>query len=518
MITQARNMDRGGATGQEAQLEAIQRQIMEQHRPLVEQYGRIVEAERDPYLRGVFAKVLDNLWKLHTRKSRTFMGEDTLTGNVGVVTTMLFPLLAKVFPNQVGRELVSVQPMNGPHGTVFYIDAKYGQQKGATAAGTNMKDTLDINYSSEYTPNERIATGDGVNYGGAGAPLSVGLDRSPVRPLDAAESYSVVIQELNATTGAVVQTATDDGAGGFTGAVTAGAINYATGDITAFLFTAAPTLGNPIVATYYVNFESNPLIPDIYFDIASTDVKARKRALKARWSPESQDDLMAVHGEDMSLLVASLTAQEVIMEIDRSIVDLLWRAAATYERTFDFTVPPNMTELDTIRSFYTRMGLVSAGIHTRTRRGPAKWAVMTPEIDAMISQVETHGDLRALVSSGLLNQMGAYDAEVRPTSYNDTTGDFGLKRTGLISRKWLGYVDPYAYTHQGNAHYCTMGFRGNTWLDAYAAYCPYIGVEFTDMFLNPEDQSIVRSLRTRDRIILLRGEGYGRIRVTGGLA
>jgi len=508
-------MNEGGGQLQEKE-QRLHERTMASRRPLVEKWDRCVREVRDPYYRGVMAVLFENLMARCDRGDQ-ILGEDTMTTNAGVVTNMLFPLLSKVWANLIGRELISTQPTSGPVGTIFYIDLKYEKTKGSTVAGTNMKDNLDFNYASEYVPNEQIGAGDGVNYGGAGAALSVGLDYSPVRPLDATEGYSLVIEDVNPTTGVVAQTATDNGVGGFTGAVAAGAINYATGDVTGFLFTVAPANNNVIRATYYVDFEGQSNIPSAYADIASQELKARTRKLKVRWSVEGQDDLMAVHGVDANTLLSGAAAQEIILEIDRAIIDLCWRAAAAIERTFDFTVPPNESQVDHIRSFLTQMSMVSALIHSANRRGPANWAVMTPEIDAMLSQLETHGDYRPVVSDGRANQMGPYNGEVRPTSYNDNTGDFGVKRTGLISRKWLGYADPYAYAAQSSRHYVTMGLKGSSWVDAGAAYMPYIPLEITAPFLNPEDQTLVRGLRTRDRIALLRANYYGRVRVTGGI-
>ena len=139
-------------------------------------------------------------------------------------------------------------------------------------------------------------TGDGTNYGGAGAALAVTLAWSPVRPLDTSREYSVVIKEINANTGDVVQTATDNGTGGFTGNVSAGAISYGNGAITAFKFTAAPASGNKILAFYSYDGELNSKIPSQSMDISKKTVEAKPRRIKILASSEALEDLRSQHG------------------------------------------------------------------------------------------------------------------------------------------------------------------------------------------------------------------------------
>ena len=44
-----------------------------------------------------------------------------------------FPVIRQVFPDLCLKDLVSVQPMSLPSGTVFYMDFKYGNKKSKVA-------------------------------------------------------------------------------------------------------------------------------------------------------------------------------------------------------------------------------------------------------------------------------------------------------------------------------------------------------------------------------------------------
>jgi hypothetical protein len=170
--------------------------------------------------------------------------------------------------------------MTAPVGAVFFFDYKYGSTKGSTTAGAIFPRDFDRDYSSEFVRDEALSTGDGTNFGGAGAAMTAVLAWTPVRPLNAALGFSVQLLDVDAT-GTVIQTATDDASGGFTGDASAGAINYGSGAVTAFKFTAAPATGNSIVARYFYDGELNTKIPQVNLDITKQPIEAIPRRLKA---------------------------------------------------------------------------------------------------------------------------------------------------------------------------------------------------------------------------------------------
>jgi len=159
--------------------------------------------DADRYTLGVTAVLMENQSQYLQNLS-----EDTRQANVGSFTKFIFPVLRRVFPNLIANDIVSVQPMTAPIGAVFFLDYKYGTNKGGTASGNVFPRDFDRDYSSEYINGELLATGDGVKYGGGGQALAATLAFVPVRPLDASLGYSVQVIEYNVTTGAVVQTAT----------------------------------------------------------------------------------------------------------------------------------------------------------------------------------------------------------------------------------------------------------------------------------------------------------------------
>lgn len=476
--------------------------LIQKWRPLLE--GLPDRTEHDRYVLGCMAMLLEN-----ESSYLKNLSEDTRTINVGSFTKFIFPVLRRVFPNLIANEIVSVQPMTAPVGAVFFLDYIYGTTKGGTTAGAIFPRDFDRDYSSEYVNGEPLATGDGAAFGGGGAALAATLGFTPVRPLDASRGFSVVVREVSAADGSTVQEATDDGAGGFTGDVAAGAINYSNGAITAFKFTAAAANGNQIKAYYTYDGELSSKVPQINLDVKKAPVEAVPRRLKALWSSEAAEDLRAFHGLDAETEIVSAVAQEIALEIDREVINDLFLSSTGTTATFDRVPPAGVNELDHLRSMITTLATVSNLIHKKTLRAPANWIVTSPEVSALLTQLQSHGDFRPLWTSPGGTSAGAGDLSgmdiPRPIVQH---GQFGIYKTGTLSNKWLVYEDPFFSRDQ-----MLIGLKGGSYLDAGYVWAPYIPLQVTPTFLDPNDFSFRKGLRTRYAKKVLRSEFYGQVRI-----
>lgn len=472
-------------------------------RALIGKWGEFLEGipdrtEQQRYTLGVCALLMEN-----EAQHLLSLNEDTRTQNVGSFTKFIFPILRRVFPNLIANEIVSVQPMTAPVGAVFFLDYVYGTSKGATQAGNIFPRDFDRNYSSEYVGGEVLVTGDGTNYGGGGTALSASLAFNPVRPLDSTKGFSVVVQE-ETSAGVVVQKATDNGTGGFTGDVASGVVNYSNGAMQNFKFTAAVTNGNQVKAYYYYDGELNAKIPQINLDVKKAPVEAIARRLKALWSAEAAEDLRAFHGLDAETEMVSAVAQDIALEIDREIVQDLFAASTGTTATFDRIPPAGIAEIDHLRALITQISTVSNLIHKKTLRAPANFIVTSPEVSALLAQLTTHGDFRPLWNSGAGDVYGPADMP-RPMTQH---GQFGIYKTGTLMNKWMVYEDPFFTRDQ-----MLIGLKGGSFLDAGYVWAPYIPLQVTPTFLDPSDFSFRKGLRTRYAKKLLRPEFYGQLRI-----
>jgi hypothetical protein len=426
------------------------------------------------------------------------LNEETKTINVGSFTKFIFPVLRRVFPNLIANEVVSVQPMTAPVGAVFFLDYVYGTNKGATNQGAVFPRDFDKDYSSEFINGEPIATGPGT--------YNVTLGFNPVRPLDTSRGFSVQVKEIDRLTGAVVQTATDNGSGGFTGGTTgvAGSINYTNGAISGFVFTTPVVALNPVKAYYFYDGEMSTKVPQIQLDVKKAPVEAVPRRLKALWSSEAAEDLRAFHGLDAETEIVSAVAQEIALEIDRDIIQQIFAASTGTTGTFDRVPPAGISELDHLRSMVTTIANVSNLIHKKTLRAPANFIITSPEVSALMAQLTTHGDFRPLWVSGGESPYGPADMP-RPLTQH---GQFGIYKTGTLMNKWVVYEDPFFSRDQ-----MLIGLKGSSYLDAGFCWAPYIPLQVTPTFLDPNDFSFRKGLRTRYATKLLRPEYYGQMRI-----
>jgi hypothetical protein len=464
-------------------------------------YSRLLEGipQNSPHGRhiaNVTAILLENQMG-HLRE----LNEETLQGGVGSFTKYIFPILRRVFPNLIAHEIMSVQPMTAPIGAVFTYEYKYSNTKGSINEAENLIETFNEWYSAEYIDEETVATGDAAKVA-----FSFNLSWTPVRPQDT--DYGFVVTVTDGT-----ETFTDNGSGVLTGdAGGSGTINYTTGEVTV-TFNAAPGNGQAVTATYYYNSESNSAVPEVEIDISMSEVRAQTRKLKARWSAEAADDLRAFHGIDAETEMVAGISNEIALEIDREMIDLQISGAQT---TTAWAYNPATTyanEMDSIRNLLTLLSQLSAKVHRLSKRAPANYIVTSPEVVALLEQLTTHGDYRPAFVSNPNNPFGPVDPQT-PSTYGPLTSNFGVMRVGTLMNKWAVYMDPFLSANTASKK-ILLGLKGASFMDAGSVYAPYIPLQVTPTFLDPNDFSFRKGMRTRYAKKLLRPEYYATVDVTG---
>jgi len=471
---------------------------VEKWAPLLE--GMPDRCRHERYIRGCMAMLYENQAR-HLRS----MNEETRAINVGYFTKFVFPVLSRVFPNLIVNEIVSVQPMTAPQGAVFYLDYVYGTTKGETTRGDVFPRDFDRYYSSEFVNGEILATGTGSDYGPSGVPISVNLALTPVHKPSTDRGYDVIIRDLDAA-GSVIQEGKflASGAADTSTDLTAGTLNYSNGALAGVRFAVDPVAGHQIKMYYSYDGELNTKLPEVQLDVKKAVIEAVPRRLKALWSSEAAEDLRNLQGLEAETELVAAAASEMALEIDREIIQDLFLASTGSGGTFDRIPPSGIAEIDHLRSLVTVLSQVSNSIHKRTLRAPANWIVTSPEISALMEQLTTHGDYRPIWVSGGESPLGPADMP-RPLTQH---GQFGVYKAGTLMRKWVVYVDPFFASD-----FAMLGLKGGSYLDAGFVWAPYVPLQVTPTFLDPNDMSFRKGLRTRYAKKLLRAEYYGQVRV-----
>lgn len=196
-------------------------------------------------------------------------------------------------------------------------------------------------------------------------------------------------------------------------------------------------------------------------------------------------------------LVAGL-ASEIALEIDREIIqDIRAGSLASNLASFDAAVPATgLSQLDHYRTLITIFTKLSNRIHRLGIRGPANWAVVSPEVSTIVEQLGTHGDFRPIYApmNGETNA-----APEQPQS-------FGVYKIGTLSNKWMVYKDV-----KFQANEALLGYKGQNFVDAGYVFAPYVPLQVTATFLDPDNFQFRKAMRTRYAKKMVRPELYGRV-------
>lgn len=446
----------------------------------------------DGYKKFVTAVLYENQAEEMRKKGLLQESTTNAGGAIAPFTKYIFPILRRIWPNLIANEIVSIQPMTAPVGGLFFYELKYGTDKGKVKAGDVLVKNFNPYASAEFIDGELVGTGTGIV-----AIFTNTLKYLPVQPLEAA----IV---LDGTKVAILDA--DDNFINVDGgsAITEGAnskLNRTTGAIT-IEFAANPAADVLIECEYKYDSEMNKDVMEINMETTLEPVKAESRRFKAKWSAEASDDLRSLHGIDAEAELVGAIASEMALEVDREILSKLLQASllqTANHAVFSAAVPSGEVEADHFKTLITKMGKVSNSIHKQTHRGAANWAVVSPDVATILEQLSAHADYRPITSIG-----GQAPAPVDPANKS-----YGIQKIGVVNNKYTVYKDPYF-----PAEKILMGYQGNSFLETGFIYAPYIPLEMTSTFQNPEDFSNSKGFRTRHAMKLVRGEHYGKIEVS----
>lgn len=455
----------------------------------------LLEGIRNKWDRSTAAVLLENQLLVNE--------QSTDTGDIAQFKRISIPLVRRIYPQLIANKIVSVQPLLGPTGLVYYLRFRYSSNKGSTRGATQpgfpgddnlslqqLADgtaNLDIWYTHQFVSNE-TQTNPGGN-----ATLQYKLERTPILAGTVTGSVSVA--------GTLVQTFVISQSGVFTftsvgspsNKIGTASLNLVTGLMTANWVNGSNAATDPaavtsIVFNYEQNMEGQQDLPEINLVVESEDIVAITRKLKAVWTYEAQQDLRSQHNLDAEAELTSVLAQEINLEIDREVLTDLRNNAGTVS-AWDFNTALGDTIKEKYEALYVKLVEISNVVHRKTLRGGCNWVVCSPEV-ASIFETATAG--------------------FGPTMSDTFTGNLGIQYVGTISGKWRMYKDPLFPTGQ-----ILMGYKGDSYMDSGYYYCPYVPLTQTPTVLDPDSFNPRKGLMTRYGKKLLR-EGakfYARLSV-----
>lgn len=409
----------------------------------------------------------------------------TDTSDIAQFKRISIPLVRRIYPQLIANKIVSVQPLLGPAGLVYYLRFRYASNKGATRGATQPgfpgddalslqqlasgDGNLDIFFTHQFVQNESQ-----TNAGG-GVILTYNMEKTPVLAgtitgtiTDGVTDIQTFVVDENSAF-----TFTSIGAPGTL--VTAGSIDLVSGVMT--LTWDGDPGANSVTINYEYNLECQQDLPEVNLVVESEEIVAKTRKLKAAWSYEAQQDLRSQHNLDAEAELTAVLAQEVNLEIDREVLTDLRLNAGTVA-AWDFNTALGDTIKEKYESLYVKIVEVSNVVHRKTLRGGANWIVTSPEV-ASIFETATAG--------------------FAPQTSETFTSSIGIQYVGTVASRWRLYKDPLFPTNQ-----ILLGYRGDSYMDSGYFYCPYVPLTQTPVVLDPESFCPRKGLLTRYGKKLLR--------------
>jgi hypothetical protein len=437
----------------------------------------LLENINDKYTRSCTAVLLEN--------QRLINESSTDSGDVAQFKRISIPLVRRIYPQLIANKVVSVQPLLGPTGLVYYLRFRYGSNKGSVRGANKVgfpgddanslqqlasgDANLSVYYSHQFVENESSPTDAG------GTLTSFVVEHTPVLA-------GTVTGTIYAGSTAV-QTFVVSENGSFTfneigtpaAKVTSATLNLTTGEV-ALTWNSDPG-ENHVVLSYEYNMECNQDLPEINLVVESEEIAAKTRKLKAVWSYEAQQDLRSQHNLDAEAELTAVLAQEINLEIDREVLSDLRNNAGTVA-SWDFNTALGDTIKEKYESLYVKVVEVSNVVHRKTLRGGCNWLVTSPEV-ASIFETATAG--------------------FAPAPSEGFTSSLGIQYVGTVNNRWRLYKDPLFPTGQ-----ILMGYKGDSYMDSGYFYCPYVPLTQTPVVLDPESFCPRKGILTRYGKKLLR--------------
>lgn len=448
--------------------------------------------------------------------------EATDTTDIAGFNKIAFPLVKKVFDKLIAQDLVSLQTMDRPAGLVFYEDYQFETSQPGFTATSSLYQDLDTSVSGRL--------------GGRGAGLTTGgFYEGKHWYSNRWMSQSLSVSAVDSDTVLIPWTSiTGIGAGadeskplyinsvqlefaGWTG--NNAYFNIPSSDTVSTSATVLGATSSPQTVTVnYVpdtdidnrgDFESVSAIPSINMKIASVPVTTNSRKLKAGWTQEGAQDVMAFHGIDAEVELTSTLSDMVSLEINNNILSDLTLAAQLGGNTVHWSyrigkyvddsgttvtgmsyttghIAFHGTQREWNETLVNKFVKVGNRIYKKTLRGEANRAIVSPDV---ATALEATLNWRTL--------------EGGPQKYSS-----GIEKVGTVN----GRIEIIKHaTYKSNL--ALLIHKGDGWLETGYVYAPYIMLYMTPVVYDPDTFEPRKMILTRDARQVIKPEFFGLVKI-----
>lgn len=300
-----------------------------------------------------------------------------------VVPKVMLPVIRRVMPQLIAHELVSVQPIQGKTGVIFYAEYQYSDAKGGVAAG------------QAFTGNYPQDIAAGANIAGQAYYSSQNLGPYTATVAStAATSWTFTCTDSFIKAGmTIVKAYAFPVAGGAAVELTAAAPSDGSVVVTFPALSGTDTYTQGDEYSVFVRYqqEASSYIPEMQFQIMSKSVETVERKLKVRFTREAMQDLKAHFNMDLDAELVKMASIEMNYEIDREIIGFIDKSVPTqlaYSHNWNFNgTDPVYNYLDRHRALAQSIFSLAGKMAQYNRQGAANWAVVSPKVAAILQML-----------------------------------------------------------------------------------------------------------------------------------
>jgi len=437
-------------------------------------WKQMVEGISDPMKRAFTANMLENYREQMDTQTR-MLGETSTTIQVGNWDKFAFPMISLVSENLVAQDLVSVQPLDGPSGIIFFTNYVTGQAKGNRPKGSKVWDAITGHADNHLDSSDRVPE-EPLGASTSGGEITTSLAYVPIVPGTVQLVAGNVILRDNANGGLLTSGGSD-----------AGTVDYQTGAIV----TSSGGLGNAVavVASYNYNAEINNEAQQIDFEIQSRLIHAQERKLRARWSQEAAFALESLHSVKADPMISTAVANHLKWEIDREIIEDLRLKAGAGAASWSADIPSGSTIGYTEHklSFVDTLQAASSFIQRGTNRAKANWGIFGTQ------------------PANVIETLPMFDPK------NDSAECEGVEEIGKLGRMKI-YSDPRFPINEG-----LLGYKGNDMMRAGYIFSPWI-LLYTTPDIQLDDFLTRKGFMSSYGRTMINNKMYARIKVNDASA
>jgi hypothetical protein len=379
---------------------------------------------------STMALVLEN----EEKAVETMVSEGTVSSDIQGFTNILLPLTRRVYPKLIANEILGVQPMTGPTGFIYAMRYRY--------TGTSEL----VNGEVSITPADRgqILVVDNIAGFAKGSNIT-GTNANGAFDITVAyvEGNKVLVRhnEGSATNIIPGDTVDVDANGGIATNVFSNEAGF-TQILRNYTGPVSTAAGEKLAGN----------MAEVGFTIERKSIEAKTRKLKGEYTIEMFQDLKSQHGMNAEDEIMSLMSQEMLMEMDREVVEFV-NGNATQVGDFVVDTTAGRWEIEKYRAIAIKIANEAREIGRLTRKGAGNVLLVSPKVAVAL---ETAGKFQAAPVASSVDAISA-----------------GIAVAGTFDGRYKVIVDQFA-----DSDYVTVLYKGQDRRDAMGFFAPYVPAAF----------------------------------------